>query len=263
MGVPRPEWLQAARGRLGILRRAVEGCDAVVALSRHAAHVFKQSIGHEPRVIAPGVNLATFASSAERSPRPTIVCSAAAEEPRKNIGLLIDAFALVRERYKDARLLLSRPGDRGGASRAPVDLYAPGVQWLDLDDRAALARAYSEAWVAVLPAVGEAFGLILVEALACGTPVVGYADAGIPEIIDRPEIGQLFDRLEPAGLARALIATCELADDPRTAERCRGRAEEFSIDRCVNSYLNLYGRLLGGASPQDRIDPVVHQTASV
>ena len=103
-----------------------------------------------------------------------------------------------------------------------------GRGWLaDLDDRAALSRAYATAWVTVLPSRDEAFGLVLAESLACGTPVVGSNDGGIPEIVDRPEIGRLFDGDEPAGLARALLEVLELAGDPGTIAACRERAGEF------------------------------------
>lgn len=251
MGVPRMEWLRAARGRLSILRRAIAGCDAVVALSRYAAETFASSIGIEPEVIPPGVDLDVFRQREARAPQPTIVCSAAAEEPRKNVALLIAAFTELRRRYRDARLVLSRPRDPRAARRAGVEDHAPGVEWRDLDDRERLARAYSEAWVAVLPSVGEAFGLVLVEALACGTPVVGYADAGIPEIVDRPAIGRLFHRLEPVSLVDALAGALELARDQATAAACRERAEEFSRAHCVERYVALYRRF-GGAQAQRR-----------
>lgn len=252
MGVPRMDWLRAARGRLPILRRAIAGCDAVVALSRYAAEAFGSSLGFEPEVIPPGIELAVFRRREARAPRPTIVCSAAAEEPRKNVALLIAAFAELRRRYRDARLVLSRPRDHRAARRAGVDARAPGVEWHDLDDRERLAHAYSEAWVAVLPSVGEAFGLVLVEAMACGTPVVGYADAAIPEIIDRPAVGRLFDRLEPTALADALARALELAHDQATALACRKRAEEFSQEHCVDRYVALYRRLAGAQAQRRR-----------
>jgi glycosyltransferase involved in cell wall biosynthesis len=245
MGVPRPEWLRAARGRLEVLRRAVAETDAVVVLSRYAAEVFAHSMGTKPHVIAPGVDLEAFRPSAPRSTEPTIVCSAAVEEPRKNVALLLEAFARIRERHPSARLLLSRPRDLRAAQHAGVDLRAPGVQWLDLDDRPALARANSEAWLAVLPAVGEAFGLVLIEALACGTPVVGYKDGGIPEVIDGPGVGRVFDRLAPDALAQTVLAAFELIGDPLTPDRCRARARAFSIDACTERYLSLYRELCG------------------
>jgi glycosyltransferase involved in cell wall biosynthesis len=96
----------------------------------------------------------------------------------------------------------------------------------------------------VLPSRDEAFGLVLTESLACGTPVVGSNDGGIPEIVDRPEIGRLFDGEDPAVLARALLEVLELAGDPATAGACRARAEDFSTDRCTDAYVALYRELL-------------------
>lgn len=242
MGIPDRRWLASARGRREVLRRACAGCDAVVVLSRHAAAALADSLAVRARVIAPGVDLGAFAPAPARFEQPTLLCSADPEVPRKNVGLLVRAFALVRREIPEARLILSRP--RSG--RPVAGLQAAGVVWLDLDDRAELARACGRAWVSVLPAGGEAFGLVLAEALACGTPVVGYADGGIPEIIDRPEVGRLFDALEPAPLARALLEAIELAREDATVGRCRARAERFSIDRCVESYLSLYRELLRG-----------------
>jgi phosphatidyl-myo-inositol alpha-mannosyltransferase len=248
MGVPEHAWLTADRCRLQILRRAVEDCDAVITLSRHAASVMRSSIGHDPEVIYPGVDLEAFQPIAARAARPTVLCTAAVEVERKNVALLIEAFSLLRQRHDDARLVLVRPQDPAAARRAGVSLNVPGLEWIGHGpDAAALAAAYSEAWVAVLPAVGEAFGLVLVEALACGTPVVGFAGGGIPEIIDRPAVGRLFHRLEAEDLAVALERVLELSRDPGIAAACRARAAEFSSDRTADRHVELYNRLACGS----------------
>ena len=245
LGIPDRQGLTEFRRRMQTTARAAAGADASVALSRYAADAFERWLGVRARVIHPGVSLEAFTPASQRHPAPTIVCSAAPEVPRKHVGLLVEAFQLVRREHPDARLVLNRPRDPGAAGRAGVGLDAAGVELADLDDRAALARAYGEAWVAALPSTDEAFGLVLVEALACGTPVVGHAHAAIPEVIDSPLVGRLFDRLEPEALARALLECFELASDDVTAERCRRRAAEFSTDRCVEAYIDLYRELLG------------------
>lgn len=247
MGIPDRRGLRQFRGRLEVLLRALEGCDAVVALSAHAADAFQYWLGYEPRVIAPGVDLRAFQLGPGRAAEPTIICTAAAEEPRKHVGLLIEAFALLRRELPSARLVLSRPRDLKQLRASGIDVDAAGVAWESLDDTRTLAAAYADAWVAALPSVAEAFGLVLLEALACGTPVVGYRDGGIPELIDDARVGRLFDRLEADALAGALLEAIELAGDPETAAACRAHAERYSTDLCAERYLALYEELLSRA----------------
>jgi glycosyltransferase involved in cell wall biosynthesis len=240
LGAPTRKWLVGRRRRLDLSLAAVRGC-TTIAISRAAADAFARWLGVDVRVIHPGVDLNAFAPTAERAPEPTIVCAAALDQPQKRVPLLLEAFEIVRRSRPGARLVLSRPS----GARQPIGLAdAAGVEVRDLDDPEVLMRAYAEGWVSALPSVGEAFGLVLVESLACGTPVVGTREGGIPEIFDRPGIGSLFDGDDPKSLAAALLETIELATDPATRARCRARAEDFSLDRTVAAYVRLYRELL-------------------
>jgi len=241
MGIPHRQGLASRRRRVEILQRVIAGSSAVVALSRHSAAAFERWLGVTPRVIAAGVDLDAFRPGEPRAEHPTIVCAAAIDRPRKRVGLLVEAFAIVRRDRPDARLVLSRPSSAAGVAAAPA---GEGIVLADLDDRAELRRAYATAWVTALPSRDEAFGLVLTESLACGTPVVGSNDGGIPEIVDRPEIGRLFDGDDPAVLAGALLEVLDLAGDPGTVGACRARAGDFSTDRCTDAYLALYRELL-------------------
>jgi glycosyltransferase involved in cell wall biosynthesis len=242
LGIPTLHWLRERR-RLQVLRAALRSCSVVVALSRAAAAEFERNLGYSAPVIQPAVDIAAFRPAAARATRPTIICSAAVEEPRKNVALLVQAFAHVRRERPDARLVLSRPRRPAAAQAAGVPLEAPGVDWAELDDRAELARAYGEAWVCALPSFDEAFGLVLAEAMACGTPGVGYNDGALPEVIDRPGVGITFDRLDASSLGDALLDGLELSQQPGTAAACRTRAEELSADRFTERYLALYRQL--------------------
>ena len=246
MGIPNRGYLASRRWRIEVLERALRGVDAVTVLSRAAADAFVRWVGVEPRVVPPPVDLAAFAPAADpagaRASDPTIACPAALDQPRKRVGLLVDAFARVRRDRPDARLVLSRP-----PPGVPVPDLPAGVELADLDDRAELASAYRRAWVTALPSIGEAFGLVLAESLACGTPVVGTETGAIPELVDSAAIGRLFAGDDPDALARAIVDALELAGDPATPTTCRARVEDLSVARCAERHEALYRELGAGA----------------
>ena len=239
MGIPLDEGFGYRRLLGPVMRRAVHGTDRLVVLSQAAAERFERLLGVQAIVIPPGVDTRIFTPGGARAEGPVIFCAADAGEPRKRVPLLVEAFRSVRRSLPAARLVLSRPRAGDALRLGAVD----GVELRDVDDTAMLRDAYREALVSVLPSYSEAFGLVLLESLACGTPVVGSNRDGIPELVDRESVGTVFDGDEPWPLARALLDTIELARDPGTAGTCRARAEDLSQDRCVERYLALYREL--------------------
>jgi glycosyltransferase involved in cell wall biosynthesis len=233
MGLPDAAYLDERRGRRWTMEHACARSDAVVALSDASARAFRDVLAVDARVISPGVDLAAFVpDETQRSTVPTIVCSAARAEPRKRVGLLIEAV----RGMGGVRLVLDRRGP-------PIS--EPFVELRDLDDRAALADAYREAWVSVLPSINEAFGLVLAEALACGTPAVAADRGGMPEVLGgRDDVGRTFAGDSPGSLADALRGAIALHDDPGTPSRCREQAQRFSTDRTTDAYVALYEELL-------------------
>jgi len=93
--------------------------------------------------------------------------------------------------------------------------------------------------------VPEPFGLVIVEAMALGKPVIA-ASAGGPTEILTPRLGLMFDTDRPEELAQHLT---QLADDPGFREllgaRARERAREFSVTPMVRATEDLYAELLG------------------
>ena len=127
-------------------------------------------------------------------------------------------------------------------SSDPGIARVPGVRIVDPGgDRDALVGLYRSAWVTALPAFREAFGLVVVESLACGTPVIGMRDGGaVPDLIG--DAGWVADP-DPDALAEVLLAALD-GGEPADPTACRRRAEAFSIERCAERYEALYEELL-------------------
>jgi rhamnosyl/mannosyltransferase len=126
----------------------------------------------------------------------------------KGIRHLLEAFALVRAELPQARLVLVGGGDavedhrRFAATLGILD----GVEFRGTLSLEALFEAYQAASVVVLPSTtdSESFGMVLIEAMACGKPVIGSDVGGIPFVIDDGRDGYLV----PPGNATALAGAC-------------------------------------------------------
>ena len=128
-----------------------------------------------------------------------------------NKGLLdlAEAFAVLARADASAQLVIV--GEDGG-QRAPLEAKVRALGVADrvrvlghVDDDAVLAAAYREARLTVLPSEYEAFGLVLLESLAAGTPVVASKVGGIPEFVEDGRAGLLVPPRTPSALAEAIV----------------------------------------------------------
>jgi phosphatidylinositol alpha-mannosyltransferase len=239
-GMPTRRYLVARRYRLEMLRAVAAGADECTVLSEAAADHFRRYLLREPRVLPPGVSTGAFAGDGAPAgeAEAALFCPASLGDPRKRGELLIAAFGELRRRRPRLRLLLAGGRDpvMSGPAPAPVD----GVEAIDVVSTSALASAYARSSATVLPSVEEAFGLVLVESLAAGTPVVAARSGAAREIVTDDRIGRLFDADDEGDLARAIEEAIELGADAETPARCRERAADYDWSRVIGDYEALY-----------------------
>ena len=156
--------------------------------------------------------------------RPLVLCVSALE-PRKNHVRLLDAFRIVSARLREENPLLVLAGPEGWQAgelkRRIVQESASGrVVWTGFLSRKMLAHLYRSAEVAVFVSLFEGFGLPVLEAMACGTPVVASSVSSMPEVagdaailVDPKsvdEIAQAIERLLRSPSDRAALAAAGL-----------------------------------------------------
>jgi phosphatidylinositol alpha-mannosyltransferase len=245
MGLPDRRALSAFKGRERFLRASSAQAAAVHVLSDAAREALFDATGLQATVINPGTNSSAFEVAEPRAARPTIFCASAAADPRKRVGLLVEAFQLLRGQVPDARLLITGP-----APPATDWSAVPGVELVSAHiPQRDLARLYAGSWLTVLPSEREAFGQVLVESLAAGTPVVAVAGGGADEIIDSARIGMLCDRPEPQFLAETLRRALDLGRHPATRERCKQHAIRWDWSRIGPKFEALYRDAFGAERP--------------
>ena len=249
LGHPAPKLVATLPRESRLMRRAVRSATLVAALSEASARATAESFGRDAVVLPPGVILERFAfDSSPRPDPPRVLFPAFASNPEKGLGTLVQAFPMVLERHPNARLVLAGPGDATWA----FDLLGPdahrvraATDAIGIGPIAELPARYAGSSVTALPSTNEAFGLILVESLACGTPVVCGSDGGMPEIVDRPGIGRAAPFGDVPSLARALTETIDIASDPATPQRCRSRAEHWGwLERVGPLHEEIYATVL-------------------
>lgn len=178
-------------------------------------------------------------------PRGTVFVYVGRFTAVKRLPVLIEAFALARARLSTpASLVLvgGHPGEwEGEHPLATVErLEVEDVHLAGWHDHEELPRLLNAADVLVHASVAEQFGQVLIEAMACGLPVIAVDRGGPSTIVDDPRTGRLVEPDDPEGLALAMVET---AADP-SARRLRGRrAREEVVGRYAWSGIG--GRVAG------------------
>jgi phosphatidylinositol alpha-mannosyltransferase len=228
LGLPTAEHFGRRPQDRRLFTLAVQRSTAVTALSQAAADALRSLVPAQVRVLPPGVRREAFpADLRPRTGPPRLLFPADASDPRKGLATVLAALDLLLDRRPDARLLLAGPGDPSAALAAASERARAATDVAGVGELADLPGRYRAATVTVLPSRYEAFGLVLVESLASGTPAVATAEGGPVEILDDPLTGRTAAPADPASLAAALDAAVALAADPQTPGRCAEHARRY------------------------------------
>ena len=178
------------------------------------------------------------------------ICTVGTIEPRKNLLMLIKAVKILRDRGEFRHQLLI-VGPRGWkceeiyASAKQLELTEQEVKFLGQIPDQDLAAVYSGAALFVYPSLYEGFGIPLLEAMACGTPIVASNAPAIPEVADGAAV-----LVSPHRAEEIAEAIARVLDDPqlraKLIDKGSRRAREFQYEATAQRMLYTLGEIAQG-----------------
>ncbi|MDQ0938157.1 glycosyltransferase family 4 protein [Streptomyces turgidiscabies] len=215
-----------------ILQAALEKISARIAVSEYARRTLVEHLGGDAVVIPNGVDVDSFAGA---TPKPewqggTIGFIGRINEPRKGLPVLMKALPKILAARPETRLLVAGKGDEEEALEGLAPELRSRVEFLGMvsdEDKARLLRSVD---LYIAPNTGgESFGIILVEALSAGAPVLASDLDAFAQVLDHGTAGELFPNEDADALADAAVRL--LGDPVRRAElRERGSAHVRRFD---------------------------------
>ena len=215
------------------------------------------------RIVAPGVDHAFFGPGHRPQARRALgfpvdgplLLFVGRIQPLKGVEVAVRALGQLRGTHPDARLAVVG-GPSGPRGQAEVDRMVALVDRLGLADRVLfvpprphelLSTYYRAADVCLVPSRSESFGLVALEAAACGTPVVASDVGGLRTLVDHGRTGYRVEDGDPRAFAGRVE---EILDDPVLAERLGTaavlRAREYTWARAAHRLHDIYEELTAG-----------------
>jgi glycosyltransferase involved in cell wall biosynthesis len=200
-------------------RRAARGVTRYVAESRYVAAQIRTAYGREADVIYPPVDCDLFRPSEDPGHDGYYLFAGRLVEPYKRPGIVIEAF-----RSFGGRLIVAGDGPAYAELRKQA---SPNVEFVGRLPDADLVPLMQRCAATVFPSVDD-FGLIPVEVMACGRPVVAFAGGGALETVVAGKTGEFFEEQSADALRNALES---IDPDAYDSGEIRAHAERWRIER--------------------------------
>lgn len=248
----------SVRAKRRIERRVYRQADLAVVLSPAFRQVLVEGYGVAPwrvQVVVPGVDLVRFAPGDREEARTRFgvphnawtVLAVRRLVPRMGIDILLDAWVQVVAASPECLLLIVGEGsDRSALQRRATTLgLGSNVRFLGFLAEADLPAAYRAADASVVPTTAlEGFGLVTLESLASGTPVVVTDIDGLADVPAQLDPGSVVPAGDKAALAKRLADAANGTRPLTDSVACRSFAERFSWDAVRRRHVELYGKVL-------------------
>jgi phosphatidylinositol alpha-mannosyltransferase len=232
-----------------VLRSAFRALDGRIAVSRSAKRFVRHYFMAPYKIIPNGVDVDHFdPQNVEPLPRymdgrPNILFVGRPEK-RKGVGYLLRAYPHLKAAFPDARFIIVGAGDW---ENSPYRSYIDRHRMRDIEvvgrvSDADLPRYHRSSQVVVAPAIeGESFGMVLIEAMASGVPVVASDIEGYRQVVTEGQEGLLVPPRNPIALANAISSVLQ---DREAAGRMGAcglvQARQYAWDRVAEQVMDFY-----------------------
>jgi|688.fasta_scaffold241795_2 phosphatidylinositol alpha-mannosyltransferase len=215
--------------------------DVRVAVSADAVELAQRYIGGEYEILFNGIDLEAYSGPMVEN-RDNAIFFCGRHEPRKGLGVLLEAVCLMPG---DVRLWIASDGPETELLKTQYQ-NDQRIEWLGRISDAEKIDRLRRASLFCAPSLrGESFGIVLLEAMAAGTPVVSTDIDGYRNVATDGENALLVEPGNPQALASAMS---RIIADPRLATRLtaagRIHAQSYSLDALADHYVVLYERAL-------------------
>jgi D-inositol-3-phosphate glycosyltransferase len=201
------------------------------------------------RYAPPGVSVQLFKPLPERPtlPNPYILCVGRLDDARKNIGLLLEAFHRLPASLSHVHLITAGSGRPPASYWARVDALGlkDRVRHIDSPETAELVRLYQQATAFALASDEEGLGVVILESMACGVPVVATRCGGPDGVITEGKDGFLVPLADAAAMGERLALLCTDSVLNRTMGRyaCKTIEARYSEEVAGQAFMDVWKRL--------------------